>query len=70
MGLETRMNAVLFAFFPHCGGFGVKKLVLPPVRAGKESAVSTPSVHGNQLLQLDPEQKPSPLGGKVARSAG
>ena len=26
--------------------------------------------HGNQLLQLDPEQKPSPLGGKVAATKG
>ena len=25
---------------------------------------------GNQLLQLDPEQKPSPLGGKVAATKG
>jgi hypothetical protein len=37
------MNAVLLALFPHRGGFGVKKLLLRPVRAGKESAVSTPS---------------------------
>ena len=33
------------------------------------SAENTPD-YGNQFLQLDPEQKPSPLGGKVARSAG
>ncbi len=42
-----------------------------PIFAQKQNAPGNieKKCHGNQLLQLDPEKKPSPLGGKVAANA-
>ena len=50
-----------YAFLRLC--FGRAVFVLGGIRRKKVRS------HGNQLLKIDPEQKPSPLGGKVAANA-